>query len=174
MSSFTWYLWPEKKLVLTHDDVSSIHSIHLWPWDNSRAVCECRYRVCFSISIWAGIVGDIVMDPYLLPDCSVVSWFLENVLLWLLEDFGEAEVEVSMIELQYTMGKMLSCGCMQHNQEGGLDIMDHLHGLLFAGSDWFLPFGTPEGAHLCIPSQDCWRSQRQDFMQLWQWLTPAC
>jgi hypothetical protein len=42
----------------------------------------------------------------------------------LLEEEAEAEVVVSMMDLQYTVGKMLSSGCMQHIQKGGLDIVD--------------------------------------------------
>jgi hypothetical protein len=47
------------------------------------------YQICFSISFWAGIIGNIVMGPYLLPDRLTAQRhhdFLETVLPGLLED----------------------------------------------------------------------------------------
>jgi hypothetical protein len=34
---------------------------------NSHATCACGYKVCFSVNILAGIMGGILVGPYLLP-----------------------------------------------------------------------------------------------------------
>jgi hypothetical protein len=60
-----------------------------WAWDNCYAIHEHGYQECLSVSIWAGIVGDTVMWPCLLPDRLTGQWycdFLETVVLGLLED----------------------------------------------------------------------------------------
>jgi hypothetical protein len=52
--------------------VCSTFTSHLWARGNPHAIHECEYEVRFSFSIWAGIIGDIVVVPYLLPDCSTM------------------------------------------------------------------------------------------------------
>jgi hypothetical protein len=44
--------------------------------DNLHTIRKRRYQV--RVSVWAGIVGDIVLDPYLPPHCSTISWFCWN------------------------------------------------------------------------------------------------
>jgi hypothetical protein len=46
----------------------NIHNSHLWAWDNPQAICKCGYQVCFSVSVWTGITGDMAMGPCTLPD----------------------------------------------------------------------------------------------------------
>jgi hypothetical protein len=48
--------------------VFNVHNSHLWPRDELYAICERWYQVCFSVSVCAGIVGDVVMGPNLLLD----------------------------------------------------------------------------------------------------------
>jgi hypothetical protein len=67
----------------------NIHNSPLWTQDNPHAIWECGYQVCFSVSVWAGIVRNIVVSPYLLPDRLTVQryrHFLDTVLLSLLAD----------------------------------------------------------------------------------------
>jgi hypothetical protein len=68
--------------------VFNVHNSHLWARDNPHAIRERGYQVRFSISVWAGIVGDIVVGPYLLPDRLTAQRyrdFLETLLPGLLE-----------------------------------------------------------------------------------------
>jgi hypothetical protein len=51
-----------------HEGVFNIHNSHLWAQDNPHAIHKYGYQVHFSVNVWAGIVWDIVMDPYQLPD----------------------------------------------------------------------------------------------------------
>jgi hypothetical protein len=48
--------------------VLNVRSNHLWERDNLDAIGERGYEVRFSISVSAGIVGNIAVGPYLLPD----------------------------------------------------------------------------------------------------------
>jgi hypothetical protein len=73
----------------TSEDVFNVHNSCLWARDNPHAIRERGYRVRFSFSVWDGIVGDIVVAPYLLPDSLTVQRycdFLETVLPGLLEN----------------------------------------------------------------------------------------
>jgi hypothetical protein len=67
------------------EGVFIVHNSHSWAWDNPHAISEHGYQVCFTIGVWAEILGKIVMGLSLLP----AQWFhdfKETVLLGLLED----------------------------------------------------------------------------------------
>jgi hypothetical protein len=70
------------------EGVFNVHNSHLWARDNPHAIRKCGYQVCFSVSVSTGIVGDIVMGPYLLPDRLTVQYhdYLKTLLSGLLED----------------------------------------------------------------------------------------
>jgi hypothetical protein len=53
--------------------VCSASTSHLWVPDNPPAIRDHEYQVRFSVSVWAGIVGDIVLGPCLLPDRLTVQ-----------------------------------------------------------------------------------------------------
>jgi hypothetical protein len=46
----------------THEDVFKVQEV------TSHAIRELVYHIHFSVSVWAGIVRNIIMNPYLLPD----------------------------------------------------------------------------------------------------------
>jgi hypothetical protein len=35
-----------------------------WSHDEPHIACECRYEVFFTVIVWAGVVGDLVMGLY--------------------------------------------------------------------------------------------------------------
>jgi hypothetical protein len=76
-------------------------------WSYPQAISEHGYEVCFGIRIWAAIVRDIVMGPYLLPDR-----------LWFQRDGALAHLK-----------KLSNSGWVRHIQEGGLEVEGQLHGL---------------------------------------------
>jgi hypothetical protein len=81
-------LWTDEAC-FTREGVFSIHSSHLWARDNPHAICERGYQARFSVRVWAGIVGDIVVGPCLLSERLTAQRyreFLETVLPGLLED----------------------------------------------------------------------------------------
>jgi hypothetical protein len=81
LHNITW----TDKVSFTCEGVLNVHNSHLWARDNPHAICKRGYQVCFSVSVLAGIVGDIVVGPYLLP-AQQYRDFLETVLPGLLED----------------------------------------------------------------------------------------
>jgi hypothetical protein len=68
--------------------VFTIQDSHFWVWNNPRVLCKNGYQAHFSISGWAGVIRDIVVGPYLLPDGLTAQYhvFLENVVPGLLDD----------------------------------------------------------------------------------------
>jgi hypothetical protein len=56
-------LWADETC-FTHEGMFTIHNSHLWAQDNLHAIHERGYQV--SISIWAEIIGNIVVDPHML------------------------------------------------------------------------------------------------------------
>jgi hypothetical protein len=80
-------LWTEEAC-FTREGVFNVLNSHLWAQDNPHAIRERGYQVRFSVSVWDGIVGDIVVGLYLLPDRLTAQRyrdFLETVLSGLLE-----------------------------------------------------------------------------------------
>jgi hypothetical protein len=80
-------LWTDESC-FTLEDVLTFVS-HLWPRDNPRAIRERGYQVGFSVNVLNGIVGNIVVRPYLLPDWLTNQRrrdFLETILPGLLKD----------------------------------------------------------------------------------------
>jgi hypothetical protein len=69
--------------------VFNVHNNYLWAWENPHAIRERGYQDRFSVSVWAGIVVDIVVSPDLISDrlnAQRNRYFLETVLPGLLED----------------------------------------------------------------------------------------
>jgi hypothetical protein len=54
---------------------------HLWTNENPHAILPSRHQQWFSIKIWAGICGDILFGPHILPNRhtgQIYKAFLEN------------------------------------------------------------------------------------------------
>jgi hypothetical protein len=69
------------------EGVFIIHNSHFWAQNNPH-IHRHECQVCFSISVCAGVNGDIVVGPCLLPDGLTAQQyhdFLAAVLLGLLE-----------------------------------------------------------------------------------------
>jgi hypothetical protein len=72
----------------TRKGVFNVHNSHLLARDNPHATRERGYQVHFCVSVWAGIFGDVVLGPYLLPNRLTVQRYrdiLETVLQGLLK-----------------------------------------------------------------------------------------
>lgn len=65
------------------------HNLHEWRADNPNAVRVSNYQHRFSVNVWAGIVDNYLIGPYLMP-CrltgNVYETFLMEVLPRLLDD----------------------------------------------------------------------------------------
>jgi hypothetical protein len=73
----------------TRNGIITFHNNHVWAEENPRAVVQSRHQQQFSINVWAGIIGDVLVGPHVLPQRltgNSYQNFLENDLLTLLED----------------------------------------------------------------------------------------
>jgi hypothetical protein len=151
----------------TREGVFNVHYRHLWARDKPHAIREREYQVRFIVSVWAVIVGDIVVGPYLLPDRLPVERyrdFLETVLPGLHENVplavkqklwfqhGGASARYGEDVQQWVNatcpGRWIGRGgpIAWLPQSSDLTSMDFL-------------VGTPEGGSLRSPSQDYRRSR---------------
>jgi hypothetical protein len=159
-------LWTDEAC-FTRQGVFKVHNSHLWARDNPHAIRERGYQVRFSVSFWAGIVWDIVVGPYLLPDRLTAQRyrdFLETVLpglpedvplavrqgLWFHQNGAPAHYGEDIRQWLKAIypGRWIGCGgpIAWPPRSPDLTAMD------------FFPVGTPEGASLRSSSQGYRRS----------------
>ena len=71
------------------NNIINLHNSHLWATDNPHRMVEVSHQQRFDISVWAGIIGDQLLGPVLLPQClngEKYLAFLQNMLPSLLEN----------------------------------------------------------------------------------------
>jgi hypothetical protein len=130
-------LWTERAR-FTCEGVFNVDSSHLWA-QNSHAIHECGYQVHFIITVWVGIIRNIVMGPFLLLLNNIVifwklyCWGCMDICLELW-DKGRGFTMAELLLLP-TVVKMSGNGWMQLTEEGGLDIGSFAWASLVTGSD---------------------------------------
>jgi len=73
----------------TRRGIINMHNEHEYAYENPHAIRSSRFQHDFKINVWAGIIGNFLIGPVILPDrLSGASYlnFLENSLPELLED----------------------------------------------------------------------------------------
>lgn len=73
----------------TRDGIFNSHNTHVWSDENPHAIHEGHFQERFKVNVWAGMVGDQLIGPYVLPPRltgAAYLNFLNNVLENLLED----------------------------------------------------------------------------------------
>lgn len=73
----------------TRDGILNFHNTHRWADANPHAIYETHFQQRFSLNIWAGIIGNQMIGPYVLPERlngDNYFHFLETHLPLLLED----------------------------------------------------------------------------------------
>ncbi|KAI5728463.1 hypothetical protein M8J77_016534 [Diaphorina citri] len=81
-------LWTDEAC-FTNSGMFNIHNSHIWSVENPHAFQNVHNQWRFSVNVWAGIVGDNFVGPYLLPARlteEVYVTFLRETLPVLLED----------------------------------------------------------------------------------------
>ena len=71
------------------EGVFNIHNSHHWQVNNPHVIYPHSHQHRFSVNVWAGIVGDNLIGPYLMPSPltgAVYREFLQEVLPQLLEN----------------------------------------------------------------------------------------
>jgi hypothetical protein len=63
---------------LTRDEIQNFHNHHLWTDENSNAILPSHHQQQFFVSIWAGIAGDNLSSPLVLPNkfTGGITYFL--------------------------------------------------------------------------------------------------
>lgn len=75
--------------LFTREGCSNIHNSHVWAHVNPRSTRPRAHQQRFGVNVWAGILGDRLIGPYILPfrlNGRTYRYFLEHVLPELLED----------------------------------------------------------------------------------------
>lgn len=73
----------------TRNGIINFHNAHNWSDVNPHATRQQRFQHRFSVNVWAGILGDTLLGPHVLPQrLNAASYleFLENVLPNYLDD----------------------------------------------------------------------------------------
>jgi hypothetical protein len=66
MLYFHIILWTHEEYYM-REGVFSVHNSYLWTRYNLLCIHELEHQVHFNVSFQAGIAGDIIVDPYLVP-----------------------------------------------------------------------------------------------------------
>ena len=53
--------------MFTTDGILNLHDMHVWADENLHAQVYLSHEHRFSVNVWAGIIGDHIIGPYLLP-----------------------------------------------------------------------------------------------------------
>lgn len=86
---FPAYVLFTDEATFTQEGVFNVHNTHVWATENPHATRPHAFQKRFSVNVWAGIVNDFLIGPYLLPTRlhgSHYRIFLEEVLPELLQD----------------------------------------------------------------------------------------
>lgn len=81
-------LWTDESQ-FTRDGVTNFHNLHTWSDINPHKTRSTSFQHKFSVNVWAGIIGNRLIGPFLLPqvlNSQIYLNFLENTLPALLED----------------------------------------------------------------------------------------
>ncbi|GFV12386.1 transposable element Tcb1 transposase [Trichonephila clavipes] len=73
----------------SREDVFNTHNAHMWALNNSHCTRPRAMQQRFTVNVWAGIVDDSLLGPYILPprlDSHKYLVFLQEVLPELLSD----------------------------------------------------------------------------------------
>lgn len=83
-----YVLWTDEAS-FTRDGIFNSRNSHVWDEENPHAIFPRKHQQRWSVNVWAGIVDDYLIGPYLLPERltgPIYRRFLEEVLPELLEN----------------------------------------------------------------------------------------
>lgn len=81
-------LWTDES-TFTRNGATNMHNIHIWAHENPRGVLRANFQHRFSVNVWAGMCGNLLIGPVFLPNRlngHEYLIFLQNNLEALLED----------------------------------------------------------------------------------------
>lgn len=69
-------LWTDEA-TFTRNGIFNYHNEHFWAHENPHMVHESNYQVRFSVNVWAGIIGDQLVGPCVIPERLNADNYLE-------------------------------------------------------------------------------------------------
>jgi hypothetical protein len=70
----------------TTDGIQNFHNHHLWAYENPHVILPSHHQQWFSINTWAGICGDNLFGPHVLPN-RLNGWNYRHFLNTNMPDF---------------------------------------------------------------------------------------
>ena len=65
------------EVTFTRDGIFNYHNIHVWSDKNPHAIQETHFQDSFSAKVWAGMVENHLIDPYILPPRLTTAGYLD-------------------------------------------------------------------------------------------------
>lgn len=81
-------LWTDESQ-FTRDGITNFHNLHTWAAENPHSKKQTSFQHRFSVNVWAGVIGDMLIGPFILPprlNGEFYLQFLQNDLPLLLDD----------------------------------------------------------------------------------------
>jgi hypothetical protein len=75
--------------IFSRDDITNTRNTHVWSYDNPHSTKETHFQTRFSVNIWCGIIGNLLIGPVVLEDRLTSQRylrFLQEELPLMLED----------------------------------------------------------------------------------------
>jgi hypothetical protein len=85
----------------TRDGILNFRNTHNWSYENPHAILPRGHQQRFSVNVWAGIIADRLIGPYMLPPRltgNIYLTFLQEVLPDLLDDVPLAVMQRIMFQ----------------------------------------------------------------------------
>jgi hypothetical protein len=57
----------------SRDSITNCHNMHHWAEENPHQMIVRSHQVRFSLNIWCGIIGDVLLGPHILPQIGRAS-----------------------------------------------------------------------------------------------------
>lgn len=87
--NFAWNTLFTDESEFTRNGINNFHNRHLWDIENPHGIIEARHQRRFSLNVWGGIIGNVLLGPVFLPprlNGATYHRFLAYELPQLLED----------------------------------------------------------------------------------------
>ena len=81
-------LWTDE-LQFTRDGITNFHNFHTWAEKNPHQIKQTSFQHRLSLNVWAGVIGNALIRPFVLPprlNSTTYLEFLQNDLTDLLDD----------------------------------------------------------------------------------------
>ncbi len=112
------------------EGIFNAHNSHVWATDNPHATRPRAYQQRFCVNVWAGIVNDFLIGPYLLPtrlngESYLIFWNRCYQICWtMLRSPFVTVCGFSMMGRQSTSALMCALTWMPRLGLDGLDVVD--------------------------------------------------